>query len=122
MSPELTRSFRALKVWFYLRTYGFGKLSRIVEQYVRQARRLECLVSDHADLELLVPASLNVVFSVAGGALERGGTGCSQPRTIDAALGIRQSRRLQHAHQRPIFASHGIHQSPDSHERPGCPG
>ena len=61
MSPELTRSFRALKVWFYLRAYGFGKLSRIVEPNVRQARRLEGLVSDHADLELLVPASPNVV-------------------------------------------------------------
>ena len=61
MGPELTRSFRALKVWFYLRTYGLDKLGRLVEQNVAQARYLESLVSDHPDLELLAPVSLNVV-------------------------------------------------------------
>ncbi len=61
MGPQLTRGFRALKVWFYLRAYGLDKLGRLVEQNVRQARRLEQRVTSHPELELLAPASLNVV-------------------------------------------------------------
>jgi aromatic-L-amino-acid decarboxylase len=61
LGPELTRSFRALKVWFYIRAFGLDKLGRLVEQNVRQARRLERLVAEHPDLELIAPTTLNVV-------------------------------------------------------------
>jgi glutamate/tyrosine decarboxylase-like PLP-dependent enzyme len=61
LGPQLTRSFRALKVWFYIRAFGFEKIGRLVEQNVRQARLLERLVVEHPDLELIAPATLNVV-------------------------------------------------------------
>ena len=58
---DLTRSFRALKVWMTLRAYGVEKLGRLVAQNVAQARYLGELVNLHPELELLAPVSLNVV-------------------------------------------------------------
>lgn len=61
LGPQLTRGFRALKVWLALRAHGAGAYRRLVEQNVAQARRLETLVHAHDDLELAAGASLNVV-------------------------------------------------------------
>lgn len=58
---DLTRSFRALKVWMSLRAYGVEKLGRLIAQNVRQARHLAALVEAHPELELLAPVTLNVV-------------------------------------------------------------
>lgn len=71
LGPQLTRGFRALKVWFAMRAYGTAKLGRMVEQNVRQAAALERLVRAHPRLELIAPAPLNVVcfrFVPAAGA------------------------------------------------------
>ncbi len=59
--PQLTRGFRALKVWLSFRTHGTDVYRRLVEQNVRQARLLEDLVRGADRLELVAPASLNVV-------------------------------------------------------------
>ncbi len=59
--PQLTRGFRALKVWLSFLAHGTDVYGRLVEQNVRQARLLERLVRDAARLELAAPASLNVV-------------------------------------------------------------
>jgi glutamate/tyrosine decarboxylase-like PLP-dependent enzyme len=58
---ELTRSFRALKVWMSLKTHGIGLFSRLIEQNVRQARYCASLIKAHPDLELLAPVALNIV-------------------------------------------------------------
>ena len=58
---ELTRSFKALKVWMSLKAYGVSTFARLIEQNVEQARYLGALVSDHPELELLAPVCLNVV-------------------------------------------------------------
>jgi glutamate/tyrosine decarboxylase-like PLP-dependent enzyme len=58
---DLTRGFKALKVWMSLKAYGVDKLARLVEQNVRQARHLAGLVEAHPELELLAPVPLNVV-------------------------------------------------------------
>jgi glutamate/tyrosine decarboxylase-like PLP-dependent enzyme len=58
---ELTRSFRALKVWLSLKAQGLRQFVSIIEQNVEQARRLGELVAKHQDLELLTPVSLNIV-------------------------------------------------------------
>jgi aromatic-L-amino-acid/L-tryptophan decarboxylase len=58
---ELTRSFRALKVWLSLKAQGLPQFVRIIEQNVEHARRLGELISKHPDLELLTPVSLNIV-------------------------------------------------------------
>ncbi len=58
---DLTRGFKALKVWMQLQADGIAKLGRIIEQNVRQARHFADAVAAHASLELLAPAPLNIV-------------------------------------------------------------
>jgi len=58
---QLTRGFRALKVWMALKTYGVRRIAEQIEQNVEQARYLADLVERHSQLELLAPPPLNVV-------------------------------------------------------------
>jgi len=58
---ELTRSFRALKVWMSLKAHGVKKFSRLIEQNVAQAQYLVERIGSEQELELLAPAPLNVV-------------------------------------------------------------
>jgi glutamate/tyrosine decarboxylase-like PLP-dependent enzyme len=58
---ELSRSFRALKVWFALKEHGLSTFQSQVEQHVAQAHYLAGLVRSTPDLELLAPAPLNIV-------------------------------------------------------------
>lgn len=58
---ELTRSFRALKVWMSLKAHGTRQYARLVEQNVAQARYLADLLHSEPHFELLAPVPLNVV-------------------------------------------------------------
>jgi glutamate/tyrosine decarboxylase-like PLP-dependent enzyme/GNAT superfamily N-acetyltransferase len=58
---QLSRSFRALKIWMALKADGFDKYARLIEQNVEQARYLTGLVNAHPRLELMAPTPLNVV-------------------------------------------------------------
>ncbi len=58
---ELTRSFKALKVWMSLKAHGVRAFGRLIAQNVAQARYLAELIEKHPDLELLAPVPLNVV-------------------------------------------------------------
>lgn len=58
---ELTRSFRALKVWMSLKAEGVAKYARLIEQNVAQAAYLAELINHEAEMELLAPVTLNVV-------------------------------------------------------------
>jgi glutamate/tyrosine decarboxylase-like PLP-dependent enzyme len=59
--PELSRQFRALKVWLCLQAYGVDAFARLIAQNVDQARRLAAAITAHPELELLAPVPLNVV-------------------------------------------------------------
>ena len=61
LGVQLTRSFRALKVWMAFKTYGTRRIGEQIEQNVAQARYLVELVGRHPSLELMAPAPLNVV-------------------------------------------------------------
>lgn len=66
---DLTRNFKALKVWLSLKAYGVDAFARMVEQNVAQVRRLADRIVGEPELELLAPVSLNVVcyrFAPAG--------------------------------------------------------
>jgi glutamate/tyrosine decarboxylase-like PLP-dependent enzyme len=66
--PELSRGFRALKLWLTLKTYGADAFGRQIAQNVAQARYLAGLVDAAPDLERLAPVPLNIVcFRFAGG-------------------------------------------------------
>jgi glutamate/tyrosine decarboxylase-like PLP-dependent enzyme len=57
---ELSRSFRALKVWSCLRAYGLDRLARKISDNCRQAARMARLVEGADELELGAPVALNV--------------------------------------------------------------
>jgi aromatic-L-amino-acid decarboxylase len=58
--PELSRGFRALKVWFHLKEHGIKRIAEKVEDNCRQAEYLGGLVKAQPHLELLTPVSLNI--------------------------------------------------------------
>lgn len=58
--PELSRGFRALKVWAHLREHGTDKIGAAIARNCEQAAQLGALVRSHADFELLAPVSLNI--------------------------------------------------------------
>ena len=58
---DLTRGFKALKVWMQLQADGVAKFGRIITQNVRQAQQFAQAVSAHPSLDLLAPAPLNIV-------------------------------------------------------------
>jgi aromatic-L-amino-acid/L-tryptophan decarboxylase len=58
---QLSRGFRALKVWMSLKSHGADAWARLVEQNVAQARYLRDRIAAEPRLELLAPVPLNVV-------------------------------------------------------------
>ncbi len=58
---QLSRGFRALKVWMSLKEHGIQKFRRMVQQNIAQARYLAQLVDAHPLLERLAPVELNIV-------------------------------------------------------------
>jgi glutamate/tyrosine decarboxylase-like PLP-dependent enzyme len=68
--PQLTRGFRALKVWLSIKEHGIAKYGRLIKQNVDQCQYLTQLIQAAPDLELLAPTSLNIVcfrFKAANG-------------------------------------------------------
>lgn len=58
---ELTRSFRALKVWMALRAQGSDLLGAHIGRNIAQAQYLAQRVAAESELELLAPVPLNLV-------------------------------------------------------------
>jgi glutamate/tyrosine decarboxylase-like PLP-dependent enzyme len=61
LGPDLSRGFRALKVWFTWREHGTAGLGAAMARNCRQAARLAAEIQSCADLELLAPVTLNIV-------------------------------------------------------------
>ena len=59
--PDLSRSFKALKVWFTLQVYGIEKLGRMMDRTCNLARYLADRIASTSELELLAPVTLNIV-------------------------------------------------------------
>jgi aromatic-L-amino-acid decarboxylase len=58
---QLSRQFRALKVWMSIKEHGLDRFGRMMERNVAQAQSFGQLVKNEPDLELLAPISLNIV-------------------------------------------------------------
>jgi aromatic-L-amino-acid/L-tryptophan decarboxylase len=58
---QLSRGFRALKVWMSIKAEGIDRFGRLIQQNIDQARYLGRLVEQTPQLELLAPVTLNVV-------------------------------------------------------------
>jgi aromatic-L-amino-acid decarboxylase len=59
--PDLSRGFRALKVWLTIKHFGTERLGAVMTEHCRLARELAVRVDAEPDLERLAPVALNVV-------------------------------------------------------------
>jgi glutamate/tyrosine decarboxylase-like PLP-dependent enzyme len=74
LGPDLSRGFRALKVWMTLSVYGADRLGEIVTQTCDLARAMARRVDQEPELRRLAPVTLNIVcfrFVAAPGDLNR---------------------------------------------------
>jgi aromatic-L-amino-acid decarboxylase len=58
--PELSRRFRALKVWMLLKGVGLDSLSQAIESNLACARYFESMVRDSDDFEMAAPVELSI--------------------------------------------------------------
>jgi aromatic-L-amino-acid/L-tryptophan decarboxylase len=78
--PELSRRFRALKVWMLLKGVGLNQLSEAIESNLACARHLESMVQASDDFEMAAPVELSIFcFRHVPAQLKN-----ESPRTIDA--------------------------------------
>ena len=61
LGADLSRRFRALKVWMSFKEHGADRYGEQIEQNIDQARYLASLIDREAELELAAPVPLNVV-------------------------------------------------------------
>jgi aromatic-L-amino-acid decarboxylase len=67
-SPELSRRFRALKIWFLLNIHGARAIQEAIDSNISVAQHLAGAVEQSSDFELLAPAPLSIVcFRYKGG-------------------------------------------------------
>jgi aromatic-L-amino-acid decarboxylase len=58
---ELSRSFKALKIWMSLKAYGATLHGQLIEQNIEQAMHLVSLIDAHPELELMTLRTMNIV-------------------------------------------------------------
>lgn len=86
---ELSRSFKALKIWMSLKEHGVEKFGALIDQNIAQAAHLTDLVRFEPRLELMAPTAINIVcfrFRGAGGS-----EAALKARNIEIMLRIQES-------------------------------
>ena len=58
---QLGRRFRALKLWFVIRSYGVEGLQAMVRNHLKLAGELKKKIESNSDFELLAPVPLNLI-------------------------------------------------------------
>lgn len=58
---QLSRRFRALKVWMSIKEHGSDRFGRMISRNVDQAHYLGNLINDNKSLELMAPIGLDIV-------------------------------------------------------------
>ena len=58
---ELSRNFKALKIWMSLKEHGIEKFARLIRQNLTQAKYLTDLIEQSEELELTAPTRTNIV-------------------------------------------------------------
>lgn len=108
VSPELSRRFRALKLWFALKCHGADAFVAAIERNIEVAQHLAAVIDASDDVERLAPAPLSIVCfryapkSIAGDAaalddfnrqlmldVQRDGDGYLSNATIGQAFALR---------------------------------
>lgn len=58
---QLSRGFKALKVWMSIKEHGLDKFGRLIDQNIAQAQELAELVAAEPGFELMAPVTTNIV-------------------------------------------------------------
>jgi aromatic-L-amino-acid/L-tryptophan decarboxylase len=58
---ELSRGFKALKIWMSLKEQGVTKFGRLIDQNIAQGAYLTTLIATEPKLELMAPTVINIV-------------------------------------------------------------
>ena len=58
---ELSRGFKALKIWMALKEQGVTKFGRLIDQNIAQGMYLTSLIAAEPRLELMAPTTINIV-------------------------------------------------------------
>jgi aromatic-L-amino-acid/L-tryptophan decarboxylase len=58
---QLGRRFRALKLWFVLRSYGIDGLKEMLQNHIDYARQLAEKIQHHPDFEILARVDFNLI-------------------------------------------------------------
>jgi glutamate/tyrosine decarboxylase-like PLP-dependent enzyme len=58
---QLSRGFKALKVWLSIKEHGLDKFGRLIDQNIAQAHELAALVDAEPGFELMAPVATNIV-------------------------------------------------------------
>ncbi|PYK58289.1 MAG: pyridoxal-dependent decarboxylase [Verrucomicrobia bacterium] len=94
--PELSRRFRALKVWMLLKSVGLQALGEAIEKDLACARHFEKLVQNSEDFEMLAPVELSIFCFRHLPARLKGAlaTGSSEREKIEKQLDAHNERLL----------------------------
>ncbi len=98
--PQLSRDFKALKVWSALQAFGIQTFRSVIDRMLGLARYMADRIDAEPDLELMAPVPLTAVcFRVKGateadhtailGALIEEGTALLGPARLDGRYGMR---------------------------------
>ncbi len=88
---QLSRQFRALKVWMSIKEHGLARFGRMIARNVEQAHYFAALVAADPKLELMAPIGLDIVcFRYNPGKLE------------NAALDVLNKEILMQLHEKGI--------------------
>ena len=60
-SPELSRRFRALKIWLLLKIHGVHAIQQAIDSNIEVAQHLSKLIDDSDDFERVAPVPLSIV-------------------------------------------------------------
>jgi len=58
---QLGRRFRALKLWFVMRSFGRDGIAAILRAHVRWAQELASIIENHPDFEVAAPVPLSLI-------------------------------------------------------------
>ncbi len=61
LGPEMSRSARALKIWFPFKIHGINKYADLIRQNLDQAQYLSKLINESNQLQLMTPTKMNIV-------------------------------------------------------------
>ena len=71
---QLSRGFRALKVWLSFKEHGVDRYGRLIDQTIDHAHQMAALVEAAPDLELMAPVVVNIVcfrYNLGGLSMEQ---------------------------------------------------